>query len=140
MVTARVADILQIVMLAPRTETLLHGDRSLVDTRFLAEEYPLKLVHPGIGEEQCRIGLRNQGRTWHCLVAMLLKVSNEGLSQFLSAILHMILIGNGKTLWAHLNFTSPHVWDIKNTPHRMLKMAVQQGRSEQEAKAYASVR
>src|SRR5207247_10922016 len=91
MVAAGIADILQIVVLAPCTETLLHGDRSPVGARFLAEKYPLKLVHPGIGEEQRGIGLRNQGGTRHGLMAMLFKISNEGLSQFLSAVLHATL-------------------------------------------------
>src|SRR3989449_2997770 len=91
MVAAGIADILQIVVLAPCTETLLHGDRSPVGARFLAEKYPLKLVHPGIGEEQRGIGLRNQGGTRHDLMAMLFKISNEGLSQFLSAVLHTTL-------------------------------------------------
>ena len=86
-----IADILQIVVLAPSAETLLHGDRSLVGARFLAKEHPLKLVHPGIGEEQRRIGLRNQGGTRHGLMAMLFKILNEGLSQFLSAVLHATL-------------------------------------------------
>ena len=91
MVASGIADILQIVVLAPRTETLLHGDRSLVGARFLAEKHPLKLVHPGIGEEQRGIGLRNQGGTRHGLMAMLFEISNEGLSQFLSAVLHASL-------------------------------------------------
>ncbi|MCG3773689.1 MAG: hypothetical protein JW395_0502 [Nitrospira sp.] len=91
MVASGVADILQVVVLAPCTETLLHGDRPFVTARFLAEEYPLKLVHPGIGEEQRRIGLRNQGGTWHGLVSMLFEISNEGLSQFFSAVFHAVL-------------------------------------------------
>src|SRR5713101_3362420 len=91
MVASGIADILQIIVLTPRTETLLHSNRSLVGTRFLAEKHPLKLVHPGIGEEQRGIGLRNQGGTRHGLMAMLFKISNEGLSQFLSAVLHATL-------------------------------------------------
>src|SRR6476660_5331389 len=123
MVAPGITDILQIVVLAPRAQALLHRHRSFVGTRFLAEEHPLKLVHPGIGEEQRRIGLRNQGGTGHSMVAMLLKISNEGLPQLLSAIRHTVLIGNEKTLWAHLNFTSPHVWDTRSRQRRMLKMA-----------------
>jgi len=33
-----------------------------------------------------------------------------------------------------------HVWDNRSTPRRMLKKAVQQGRSERRGEAYASVR
>jgi hypothetical protein len=91
MVASGIADIFQIVVLAPRAQALLHCHRSFVDTRFLTKEHPLKLVHPGIGKEQRRIGLRNQGGTGHSLVAMLFKISNKGLSQCLSAVLHTIL-------------------------------------------------
>src|SRR6185503_9729638 len=88
MVTSGITDVLQIVVLASCTKALLYCNRPLVGTRFLAKEHPLKLIHSGIGEEQRGIGLRNQGRTRHSLMAMLFKISNEALSQFLSAVLH----------------------------------------------------
>jgi hypothetical protein len=45
------------------------------------------------------------------------------------------LAGYGKTLWAHRNFTDLHVWDNRSTPRRMLKKAVQQGRSERRGES-----
>ena len=43
----------------------------------------------------------------------------------------------GKTLWACWNFTRLHVCDNKNPPCRMLKKAVQQGRSKRRGDAYS---
>jgi len=43
-------------------------------------------------------------------------------------------------MWVRQNFTVPHVLDNRRTARRMLKMAVQQGRSERSGEAYASVR
>ena len=80
MMASGIADIFQIVVLSSRTEALLHSDRSLVGACVFAEEHTLELVHPGVGEEQGRIGLRNQGGTRHSLMAMQLEISNEGLS------------------------------------------------------------
>ena len=51
-----------------------------------------------------------------------------------------LLAGCGKALWAHRNFTALHIWDNRNTSRRMLKKAVQQGRSERRGEAYAAVR
>ena len=45
----------------------------------------------------------------------------------ISSRLH--LAGCGKILWACRNFTGLHVWNTRSTPRRMLKKAVQQGRS-----------
>ena len=91
MVAARVADILQIVVLAPRTKTFLDGDRPLVGARFFPEEDSLKLIHPSIRKKQRGVGLRDQGRTRHGMMAMLFEISNEGLSQFVSAVFHATL-------------------------------------------------
>jgi hypothetical protein len=51
------------------------------------------------------------------------------------------LAGCGKTLLPRENFDDPHMWhNGRETPGRMLKKAVQQGRSERRGEAYASVR
>jgi hypothetical protein len=39
----------------------------------------------------------------------------------------------GITLWEQQGFTAPHAWDNRSTQRRMLKEAVQQGRSENDA-------
>jgi hypothetical protein len=41
---------------------------------------------------------------------------------------------------ARRNLTGSHGWDNRRIAHRMLKKAVQQGRSERKGEAYASVR
>ena len=46
----------------------------------------------------------------------------------------------GKTLWVPRNVTGLNIWENRSTPHRMLKKAVQQGRSERRGEVYASVR
>jgi hypothetical protein len=48
------------------------------------------------------------------------------------------LVGTGKTISAHQSFDGLHVWDKGRAPRRMLKKAVQQGRSERRGEAYAS--
>jgi hypothetical protein len=45
-----------------------------------------------------------------------------------------------KTIAALLEFNGSHVWDAKTFSRRMLKKAVQRGRSERRGEAYASVR
>ena len=50
------------------------------------------------------------------------------------------LAGCGNTLWTCRNFIVQHVWNNRGTSRRMLKKAVQQGRSERRGEAYISVR
>ena len=45
-----------------------------------------------------------------------------------------------KTIAAFLEFNGSYVWDGKIFPRRMLKKAVQRGRSERRGEAYAPVR
>jgi hypothetical protein len=47
-----------------------------------------------------------------------------------------LLAGCGNTLWVRVNFTGLRVLDNRGAPCRMLKMAVQQGRSERRGEAY----
>ena len=48
--------------------------------------------------------------------------------------------GYGINLCARRNFIDLCIWDNRGTPRKMLKKAVQQGRSERRGEAYASVR
>ena len=50
--TGSAADVLEIVVLAPRPDTLLGGDRALIGALLLAEEDALELHHPRVGEEE----------------------------------------------------------------------------------------
>ena len=50
------------------------------------------------------------------------------------------LAGCRKTMLSRENFHGSHIWHKGKTPGRMLKKAVQQGRSKRRGEAYASVR
>ena len=52
---ARVANVIQIVMLAAGADALLRRRRARILALFLAQEDVLELVHPGVGEQQRRI-------------------------------------------------------------------------------------
>jgi hypothetical protein len=41
-----------------------------------------------------------------------------------------LIVAFGKTMWARLDLMGLYVSDSRSTPRRMLKKAVQQGRSE----------
>ena len=55
-----VADIVQIIVLAPGANTFLAGRGALVVAMLYPGEQVLELNHPGIGEHQCRIIARHQ--------------------------------------------------------------------------------
>ena len=43
-------------------------------------------------------------------------------------------------MWARQYFTGPYAWGKRRIPRKVLKKAVQQGRSKRRGEAYASVR
>src|SRR5438128_8339724 len=63
-------DILQIVMLAARPHTLLRRSRAHIVALLQAEENILKLVHPRISKEKCRIVMRHERRRMHLPVPL----------------------------------------------------------------------
>jgi hypothetical protein len=62
---------------AAGTQTFLHGHGSRVRARFLTEKHPLKLIHPGIGEQQGWISLWNESRAGNRLMALLLEITDK---------------------------------------------------------------
>ena len=63
--------------------------------------------------------------------SILLVKTNDPMVQFtVRNPISIRLAGSGKALWGRRSFTFLHVWDNKSTPRRMLKKAVQQGRSK----------
>src|SRR6185437_9501346 len=56
----RVADVLEVVMLAARADAALRGRRTVVGTLVAAGEHVLELDHAGVGEEQRRIVGRHE--------------------------------------------------------------------------------
>ena len=76
------ADILEIVVLAARADTLLGGGRPDVLAALLAEEHALELHHAGIGEERASgpdAGTREEERTtvWPLFVEVVEKAVAE---------------------------------------------------------------
>src|SRR6185437_9243829 len=74
----RVADVLQIVVLAAGTHAALAGSGAYVVAPLLAEEHVLELHHAGIGEQQRRIVTRHERRGRHDRVAAIGKKLQEG--------------------------------------------------------------
>ena len=81
-VTRGVADVLQIVVLAAGTHTLLAGGSAGIGALFQAEETVLELVHPRVGEQQGRIIRRNQRTGGHTGVPLLFEEAEEGFTDF----------------------------------------------------------
>ncbi len=72
-----VADVIEVVMLAPCPHAFLAGRRARDSPRFLAREDVLELHHTGVGEHQRRVVARHERRRGHNLVAVLLEVIQE---------------------------------------------------------------
>ena len=60
MMTVRVTDIIEVIMLATRSQTLLDTCSPFYGSLFVTQKNVLELVHAGIGKEECRVALRDQ--------------------------------------------------------------------------------
>ena len=76
-VARRVADVLEVVVLAAGAHAALRTRRARVAAALLAEEYVLELHHAGVGEQQRRIVARHQRARGHDGVAMALEELQE---------------------------------------------------------------
>ena len=72
------ADVLQVVVLAPGAHALLRAGGAREGRLGLAGEEVLELVHPGVGEQQRRIIVRDQRRAGRLSMAALGEVVEEG--------------------------------------------------------------
>jgi len=79
-VPGRVADILEVVVLAARPHAFLRRRRAHIAALLLAREDVLELHHPGIGEHQGRVVARHQRRRRHHLVAVLGEIIEKGFA------------------------------------------------------------
>ena len=80
MVTRRIADVFQIVMLAVGAHATLRSYRANVGTLFLAQKTILELVHAGIGEQQRWVVFGNQRTGRHVGVAFGDEKIDKGLT------------------------------------------------------------
>ncbi len=79
------ADVFEVVVLAAGADAFLAGGGAVVVALLEAEENVLELVHPGVGEEQRGIVLRDERGAAHDAVAALLKESEEGAANFVTS-------------------------------------------------------
>lgn len=89
MVVAIFADVVEIVMFATGANALLTVHRTLqlrhrISLSDRAQEYGLKLVHSGIGEQKGRIVVGDYSRAGHDSMPSLLEVVEEGLADLRS--------------------------------------------------------
>src|SRR5580658_6436736 len=77
MVPIREADIFKIVVLTASPHALLTGSSALIVTLLQPQKNILKLIHPSIGKQQCRIIGRNKRGTTHAPVPALLEKSQK---------------------------------------------------------------
>src|SRR5690606_10779327 len=80
MVPGGIADVFQVVVLAPRAHAALCGRCPAVGPGVLAGEDVLELDHAGVGEEQRRVIARHQRRRRHDLVPFRLEKGQEFLT------------------------------------------------------------
>ena len=82
----RIADILQIVMLSPGAHTFLRRHRPVIIAMLCPGENVLELNHPGIGEHQRRIITRYQRTGRDNLVTVLREVVEECITNIVGAL------------------------------------------------------
>ena len=78
MVPRRPPHVLQVVVLASRADALLRRDGPSIGALLAAGEHVLELHHPGVGEEQRGIGLRDQRGAGDVRVAVAAEEVDEG--------------------------------------------------------------
>ncbi|EPF13534.1 hypothetical protein HMPREF0201_03718 [Cedecea davisae DSM 4568] len=88
MVTRGVTDVFQIVMLTTGANTTLRRSGAGIITLVETQENILELVHPGVGKQQSRIVIRNQGAARYNLVAFTLEKIEKRLTDLSGALAH----------------------------------------------------
>ena len=86
----RVADVLEIVVLAAGSDAALARRRARIRALFLAGEHVLELHHAGIGEQQGRVVARHQRRRRDNGMALTMEVFQEAGAEFVA--------GHGQTM------------------------------------------
>ncbi len=91
-------DVLEVVVLATRPHAFLGRGRARVVALLLAQEHVLELVHPGVGEEQGGVTVRDERRAGHHAVAPLLEIAQEGGPYLVPCHRFLLLTGHGLDL------------------------------------------
>ncbi len=82
MVPGRVADVLQVIVLAAGAHAALRGGRARIIAHLLAEKHVLELDHAGVGEQQRRIVPRHERTRRQHRMAVLAKEFQEASPDF----------------------------------------------------------
>ncbi len=98
MVPRRIADIVEIIVLAAGAHAFLGAGGAHIGSFFEAGEKVLELHHPGVGEHQGRIVARNERRRRHDLVAVLLEKIEEARADFVNAV-HLLFRFASRAFW-----------------------------------------
>src|SRR5690606_25340743 len=81
-VTRRVSDVLEVVVLAAGPHATLRRGRPAVWARFLPGEYVFELHHARVREKQGGVVARHERGRWHDLMTLRLKEGQELLTYF----------------------------------------------------------
>ena len=85
--------LIEIVVLAARAQAFLRRASTYVIALLKPEKDILELIHAGVGEEQCRIVGRQQGRRTQTRVPLTLKVLQKSLANLISGHNNLSVVG-----------------------------------------------
>jgi hypothetical protein len=105
------ADIFEVVVLAAGAHAFLRGSGLVVVALFEAEEDVLELVHPGVGEEQGGIAMRDERRAAHAAVVFAFKEAQKSFADVVAGPKSLVFVAA-----SHVNSLSSCKEWIRNTP------------------------
>jgi hypothetical protein len=88
MVTCSVADVFQIIVFTARTYATLRSGCAGIITLVETKENILELVHPGVGKQQSRVIVWNQGAAGNYLMSFTVEKIEKRLTDLSSALAH----------------------------------------------------
>lgn len=86
MVTGRIANVFQVIVLAPGANALLRARGPLISTLFEARKNVLELHHPGVGKHQRRIIPRDKRARFDDSMAISGKKFEKGAADIVGAL------------------------------------------------------
>ena len=95
----RIADVVEVVVLAASAHALLRRGSRRIGTRLLAGEHIFELHHAGVGEHQRRVIARHQRRRRHDLVAIFFEIAEKRRSDFVDAGHKCVRFRKGEKSW-----------------------------------------
>ncbi len=96
------ADIFEVVVLSARAHAFLRRRRPVVIALLQPEKNILELIHPRIGEEECRVAVRHQRRAANAAMSLALKKLEKRLADLIPAPLQIGLVAAQFTLVCQL--------------------------------------